>query len=147
MRASILILLLAGCTPTWPEEHFPSHTEVAEVLFAEGTSGLREACEAMVVELTDRSAARLMSTTRSRNDKLAPSPPKGWLSTPAFEVARSPNFFRSAFGGCNDDGKRPLGDLEGALERPGAIYKIINHGEGIAIIAPRAKLAGYFYFG
>jgi hypothetical protein len=40
-----------------------------------------------------------------------------------------------------------LGDLEGTLERPGAFYKIISQGQGIAIIVPRAKLAAFFYFG
>jgi len=57
------------------------------------------------------------------------------------------NYFEGAFGGCNNDGRSPLGDLPGALERPGSFYKIVNGGEGIAIIVPRAKLAGYIYSG
>ena len=56
-------------------------------------------------------------------------------------------FYDGAFGGCNSDGHTPLGDLPGTLDRSGAFYKIDSGGEGIAIIAPRAKLAGYFYSG
>jgi len=50
-------------------------------------------------------------------------------------------------GGCNKDGQRPLGDVSGALERSGAYYKVVNGGEGLAVVIPRAKLAAWFYFG
>lgn len=147
-RTFVAMLLLTGCGgPTWPDEQFPPKTEVAKVLFAEGGGGFRETCEALVVELTDSSAARLMRTIQRKDDKLIVLPPKGWLSSPAPNGISSPSYFKAAFGGCNNEGKRPLGDLESALERPGAFYKIINQGEGIAIIVPRAKLAGFFYFG
>ena len=146
--ASLLALALAGCGgATWPDDQFPPETEVAEVLFAKGGGGFRDTCEAIVVELTDSSAARLMGMVQRRDDKPVVLPPKGWLSSPAPDEISSANYFKAAFGGCNNEGKRPVGDLDGALDRPGAFYKIINHGEGIAIIVPRAKLAGFFYFG
>lgn len=144
----VAMLLLTGCGgPTWPGEQFPPETEVARVLFSEGGGGIRETCEALVVELTDRSAAKLTGTIQRSGDKIVALPPKGWLSSPMPSETGSSEYFKAAFGGCNNEGKRPLGDLDGALRRPGAFYKIINKGEGIAIIVPRAKLAGFFYFG
>jgi len=143
----VATLALTGCAPTWPSEQFPPAAEVAKVLFAEGGGGIRETCEAIVVELTDESAPRLTGAMQRVNGKLVVAPPTGWASSPAPDGISSPNYFEAAFGGCNEEGKHPPGDLQGALRRPGAFYKIINQGEGIAIVVPRAKLAGFFYFG
>lgn len=147
-RMMVAVLMLSACSsPSWPDEQFPPETEIAKVLFAEGGGGLRETCEAMVVELTDAAAIRLMRTAERRNGKLVLVPPDGWLSSPAPDPISPQSYFKAAFGGCNNDGKRPPDDLEGALKRPGAFYKVINHGEGIAIVVPKAELAGFFYFG
>ena len=150
MRKWMLVplLMLSSCGgPNWPDEQFPRDADVATVLFAEDAAGLRETCEAIVVELTDNAATRLIGKTERRNGKLVIVPPDGWLSSPAPAPVGPHTYFEGAFGGCNNEGKHPLGDLDGALERPGAFYRVINHGEGIAIIVPRAKLAGFFYFG
>lgn len=147
-RILVALLMLSSCgRPNWPDEQFPRGTEVARVLFAEGGGVLRETCESIVVELTDSATARLMGKAERRNGKLVIVSPDGWLSSPAPDPVGPYSYFEGAFGGCNNEGKRPIGDLGGALERPGAFYKVINHGEGIAIIVPRAKLAGFFYFG
>jgi hypothetical protein len=144
----VAMLMLSSCGgPSWPDEQFPPQSEVARVLFAEEQAGLRETCEAIVVELTDSAAARLMGKAERRNGKLVVVPPDGWLSSPAPNPISPHSYFKGAFGGCNNEGKHPLGDVDGALERPGAFYKVINHGKGIAVIVPRAKLAGFFYFG
>lgn len=129
------MLLLSGCGPRWPGEQFPMGTDVKRVLFAQNTTGLRETCEAMVVELTERSATRLMGNLERRNGKLVIVPPRGWSSSPVPDAGQH-SFFEAAFGGCNNEGQRPLGNLEGALRRPGAFYKTINQGEGIGILVP-----------
>lgn len=147
-RLIVVMLMLSSCGGrSWPDEQFPPHTDVARVLFSERGGGLRETCEAIVAELTDGAAARLMGKTELQNGKLVVVPPDGWLSSPVPALVGPNDYFKGAFGGCNNEGKRPVGDLAGALERPGAFYKVINRGEGIAIIAPRAKLVGFFYAG
>jgi hypothetical protein len=140
-------LALAGCGgPTWPGEQFPTVVEVERTLFAGGGGpGFRETCEAMVVQLTAESATRIISVRRGANG-LEMVPPAGWSNTPIGEGPEH-SFYAGAFGGCNDRAGRPPGDLPGALTRPGAFYKVVNGGEGIAIIVPRAQLAGFFYFG
>jgi hypothetical protein len=116
--------------------------DVERTLFAAQDDGIREACEAMVVELTDAATTRVIRprTVDDRVDLVAPS---GWSNTP-IGASDGHRFYEGAFGGCG--GGEPPGDLPGALTRPGAYYKVVNGGEGIAIIVPRAKLAG-FYFG
>ena len=137
-QIALLPLTLASCgAPNWPEDSFPPQVDVERTLFAEATYGIREACEAMVVEITDRSVMLLQGN---------PEPPKGWRASPV-PTTNVQSYYKSAFGGCNDDHRHPLGDLAGAMQRPGAHYRLINNGEGIAIIHPRAKLAGFFYFG
>ena len=136
----------AGCAgPTWPKDEFPADMEVERTLYAAGGGVLRETCEAMVVELTEARATRITHIRRT-NDGLEVVPPLGWNNTPIREDAGDHTFYHGAFGGCNS-GTPPLGDLPGALSRPGAFYKVINGGEGVAIIVPRARLAGFFYFG
>jgi hypothetical protein len=122
--------------------------DIERTLFVGGSAfGFREGCQAVVVEMTDRSAIRVIYAPGVTLDKpWSASPRNGWSPTPMTAPDRRRRFFEGAFRGC-DGGERPLGDLPGALERPGAFYKVVNGGEGIAIIAPRAKLAGYFYFG
>ena len=148
MLVPLLLIMMSGCgDPNWPNEQFPRNAEVARVLFAEDTIGLRETCEAIVVELTDNAATRLTGKAERRNGKPYILPPNGWLSSPAPDPVSSHTYYEGAFGGCNNEGEHPLGDLDGALRRPGAFYKVINLGEGIAIRVPRAKLAGFFYVG
>lgn len=137
-------LLLIGCSPAWPSERFPAEVEIKRILFSAAEPGLREACEAIVAEITEQAATRVVEVRRGDNG-LELVPPAGWNVTPMGDEAAGPDSYRGAFGGCN--GGSPLGDLSGALRRPGAFYKIVNGGEGIAIIVPRAKLAGFFYFG
>jgi hypothetical protein len=140
---------LAGCGgPAWPTEEFPSKLASERTLFAEGSNGLREGCVAMVGELTDASAIQVNYAPGVVLDgPFVASPVNGWQPTPINERADTPIYYKGAFGGCDNEGHRPLGDLEGALSRPGAFYRIVNGGEGIAIIVPRAKLVGYVYFG
>lgn len=142
-----IALTLNGCgEPTWPADQFPTTLEIERILFAgDGGLGLRETCTAIVTELSAASAVRVISFRTGDNGPEV-VPPKGWSNTPIVEGAGHP-FYSSAFGGCNGDAARPLGDLPGALTRPGAIYKVLNGGEGIAIIVPRARLAGFFYVG
>lgn len=143
----VLPLTLASCgAPDWPEDHFPPQLEVERTLFAEGSNGIREACEAIVVEITDRSAM-LLQSQRRQDGRWLTEPPNGWLASPMPTTTDAQSYYKSAFSGCNDEHRRPLGDLAGAVQRPGAYYRVINNGEGIAIILPRAKLAGFFYFG
>lgn len=144
---AIVALSLAGCAdPTWPENQFPAELEVERMLFAAGSDGFRETCQAMVVEVTDEAATRVLKVKKG-DDGLELVPPAGWSKTPIHENAFERTYYRAAMGGCNNDGGSPLGDFPGALKRPGAFYKVINGGEGIAIIIPNAKLAGFFYFG
>ena len=146
VAATALAVVVAGCSPSFPSEHFPPGIEVKRTLFAGGGGiGAGEGCEAFVVELTDRASKRLIRVKKVE-DRVELVPPSGWYATP---VARTdqPRYYEGAFGGCNDDGIAPLGDLPGWLNRPGAFYRVINGGEGIAIIVPRAKMAGFYYFG
>ena len=55
------------------------------------------------------------------------------------EKPGAPTYFTGAFGGCNNDGRFPPGDLRAALHRPGAYFKLFELGEGLAILVPRAK--------
>jgi len=119
---------------------------VKRTLFAGGGGGFREACQAVIVEITDAAATRIIHLKKA-NGRVEVVPPPGWSATPIKERAGAPAFYKGAFGGCNDEDGSPMGDLPGALTRPGAYYKIINGGEGVAILAPRAKLAGFYYFG
>jgi len=140
-----VVAILAGCSPRWPSDRFPDGLEVKRTLFAGGGGGFRETCEAMVVEITDKAARRLYRLKPSR-DGIKVQPPAGWMSTP-IAASEEKRFYTSAFGGGTNGGDSPLGDLPGWLTRPGAFYKIINHGEGVAIIVPQSKLAGFYYFG
>lgn len=138
-------LVMTGCTgPTWPRDQIPAGMEIERTLFAGGGFGLRESCDALVVQLSRASTVRLVRVKRttSGTDLM---PPDGWMTTP-LPAAGSRAPYEAAFGGCKN-GASPLGDLPGTLKRPGAFYKILNHGEAILIISPRTKLAGYFNFG
>lgn len=106
---------------------------------------MRESCEAVVVELSDASVTRLEKRKRTSSGIELIPPSGGWRITP-IETTSGTSAYEAAFGGCTD-GEGPLGDLPGALNRPGAFYKVLNQGEAILIIYPRAKLAGYFNFG
>jgi hypothetical protein len=114
------------------------------VLFTSSGFGFLETCDAIVVELTDEAASRLVRVQPSAGTPVT-IPPSGWSNTPMPESTEQHPYYRGAFG-CGAS-RRPLGDLEGALSRPGAFYKLVNGGEGIGIIVPRAKIAGFFYFG
>lgn len=146
MKIRIWILassLLTGCTgPTWPSDQTPAGMEIKRSLFEDGSFGLRESCDALVVELSDASVTRLVTWKRTKNGIQLTPPSGGWSMTPISKTSGN-SLYEAAFSGC-ENGDRPLGDLPGALKRPGAFYKILNHGEAILIIAPRAKLAGYF---
>lgn len=135
---SAFICLAACGSPKWPDGRFPAEVEVERTLFSEGGGVVRDACEAVVVQLTDASARRLTASTALRND--------GWHSTPFVQGAGEHLFGIGATAGC-DSGHLPPGDFEAALKRPGAFYKLVNGGEGLAVIVPHAKLAGWFYFG
>ncbi|RKE54232.1 MULTISPECIES: hypothetical protein [unclassified Sphingomonas] len=137
--------LLPSCSPKWPSNYFPAGLEVKRTLFAGGGGGFRESCDAMVVEITDAAARRTFPPHRSKNG-FEVELPAGWKSTPIASGDKG-RFYTGAFGGCDDSGGEPLGDLPGSLMRPGAFYRVINHGEGIAIIVPQSKLAGFYYFG
>jgi hypothetical protein len=100
----------------------------------------------VIVEITDAAATRIVHLKKA-NGRVELVPPRGWTATPFSARAGEPAYYKAAFGGCDDKSGSPMGDLPGALTRPGAYYKIINGGEGIAILAPRAKLAGFYYFG
>jgi hypothetical protein len=151
MKLSALVAVLLGLTgcggPAWPSDYFPKDVEVERVLFAEGGGGLADTCMAMVAELTGSSATRLIRLDRKVEGKLVLVPPQGWLETPVQPVPSAKTYYESAFSGCNNEGRRPLGDLTGALGRPGTFYKVLDGGQGIGIISPRAKLVGFFYFG
>ena len=110
--------LLPSCSPKWPSNYFP-----AGYASARRTFPLHRSKNGFEVEL-----------------------PAGWKSTPIASGDKG-RFYTGAFGGCDDSGDEPLGDLPGSLMRPGAFYRVINHGEGIAIIVPQSKLAGFYYFG
>ena len=139
--------MLAGCgAPEWPEQHFPEQVEVEQTLFAESSYGMREGCTAILVELTERSSTLLQNPTRRVNGRWVTDPPKGWTASPV-KAGEGQSYYEAALNGCNDEGRRPLGDMAGAMQRPGAYFRKLNNGEGIAIIIPRAKLAGFFYFG
>ena len=99
----------------------------------------------MIIEITDRAASRTFPLKTSKNG-VELKAPTGWKKTPIATDGEK-TFYKSAFGGCTDSGDEPLGDLPGWLKRPGAFYKVINGGEGVAIIVPRSKLAGFYYFG
>jgi len=144
LAVAAVFFAVGGCSPSWPKDKFPAGVEVKRILFAGGGGGFRETCEAIVAELTDESASSVVRI-RKTGERLKVVPPSGWYSTPLGDESGAHSYYKGAFGGCNDG--QPLGDLDGALRRPGAFYKVINGGEGIAIIVPRAKLAGFFYFG
>lgn len=141
--------LLASCGgSSWPKDKFPAEMSVERILFAEDDGLMREACVAKVAELTDAAATRVIFAPNVfKEGPHVASPANGWSPTPIPEKGAGRTFYEGAFGGCNNGRKRPLGDLPGALKRPGAFYKIINGGEGILIIVPRSKLAGFFYVG
>lgn len=140
-------IALSGCTaPTWPKRYFPAELEVRRTLFASSQFGPREGCDAFVAEISDRAVARLVRIEK-KDGRVKAMPPNGWRSSPIEDISNRRAYYESAFGGCNSVDGSPLGDLPGALRRPGAFYRITNNGEAIAIIVPNAKLAGFFNFG
>jgi hypothetical protein len=76
----------------------------------------------MVVEATDTSATRLTTLNAIASD--------GWGASPLVLRAGGTLYSNGALGGCDNDGGRPIADLEGALNRPGAYYKLVNGSEG-----------------
>ncbi|MGV3482621.1 MAG: hypothetical protein ACO1O3_21910 [Sphingobium sp.] len=136
--ALFVLISLGACGPRWPGTMFPKQVEVERTLYSDASSGLREGCEVIVVELVERSAMRLSGMSASGAD--------GWTASPIPEDEK-PVAALSVLGGCGTDEARPLGDISGALRRPGAWYKVVNGGEGLAVIVPRAKLAGWYYIG
>lgn len=100
---------------------------------------MREGCVAVVGELADGAGARIGDGRAIRRD--------GWQPTPLMLQHDQHLYAKAALGGCGGDEGAPLGDFEAALTRPGAYYKIVNGGDGLAVIIPRAKLAGWFYVG
>ena len=143
---ALIAASLSGCGPRWPNTHFPTEAAVARTLFAAENGGFRETCIAIVVELTDDGASRVIRIQPGAAGA-EPIAPTGWKPTPVPDDPSARTFYEGAFGGCGDGSERPLGDLPGALTRPGAYYKVLNGGDGIAIMMPAAKLAGFFYFG
>ena len=133
------LLTLIGCSPIWPANVLPEGVELERTLFAESKDGMREGCVAIVGELADRAWARIGDGHAIRRE--------GWQPTPLVLAPNQHLYAKGARGGCNDDDGGPIGDFEGVLARPGAYYKIVNGGEGLVVIVPRAKLAGWFYFG
>ena len=137
---------MGGCSPSFPAERFPHELGVKRTLFSGGDIlAFRETCQATIVEITDETVNKLIRIARV-DGKLVNIPPPGWHLSPMILKPSEPSYFKGAFGGCADYGK-PLGDVPGALEREGAYYEIINGGEGLAVIVPRAKLAAFYYFG
>src|SRR5262245_13873531 len=114
------LMCAAACSsPSWPDDRFPSEVEVEQTLFSEGGGVIREACEAVVVQLTNASARRLTASIALRKD--------GWRSTPFMQDTGEHIFAIGATAGCNS-GHVPPGDFEGTLNRPGAYYKLVNDG-------------------
>jgi hypothetical protein len=138
-------LICAGCSPVWPKDKFPAQVEVKRTLFSAGGFGVTDTCEAIIVEMKDVLITRI-GHVRMVGKTLDVLPPDGWSKTPV-EPGGKRWKYEGALYGCSTDQGRPLGDLEGALKRPGSFYKILDNGDGIAIIAPSAKLAGFFYNG
>lgn len=121
--------------------------EVKRILFAEAPFAIREGCMAVVAEIDDNISYRMLTRDPSPDGNGPLRVVDGWSKTPIEPKGESHRYYESAFGGCNSGEGSPLGDFRGALIRPGSYYRIINGGEGIAILNPAANLAGFFYFG
>ncbi|RZK03294.1 MAG: hypothetical protein EOO76_03195 [Novosphingobium sp.] len=151
--------------PLWDWENLvlPMTIETDAVLAADSTFGLLEGCQAAVYRLSDRAATRLEHerigflrdgpAPRTENSS---NPYQEWRETPGTidlarngEGARETIFGLYAMGGCNNGSGDDFHsrEISQALTSPGSFYTVTANREGIIIVAPKQKVAAYFYFG
>ena len=148
---------LTACSPG--RSALPSEIEVDAILASDSSFGMREGCEAAVYRLSAKTAERLLkgglegieATTSPRNEN--PRNPYGlWAATPVppqFGMGSSHEtiYALQAIGGCGAKGDWHSAEIERALSTTGSFYAVTGNKEGMIVIAPRLKLAAYFYAG
>jgi hypothetical protein len=157
-----LLALLSWCnSPQRWIDQLPSAIAVDEVLDGDDQRGIPSGCFKVVYRLSqstidhlNRDGIRYLSTG-TRGDENPRNRFGPWRETPR-DIDLETNghgsntiFGLYAMGGCSgkSSGKRYEGNLPAALEAPGSYYTVTSNREGIIIVAPRERLAAYFYFG
>lgn len=152
--ALLLVIPLGFCGYVrWhePQNALPAEVEWTDVLAFGSAFNLREGCSFGVYRISDHLRNRLIFKGKM---------PSAWLKTPI--ALRDRQYLRwDAAGGeiplyalhatsCASDTARRFRLVEAygvALEQPGNWVKILNHGEGMVIVAPRQGLAWFLAFG
>lgn len=167
----IATLVVTGVTwltnPFWEWRVLPDIVVADRVLASSRFSGLGEGCRAVVYKLSDETAARLV---KEGIDLLERATPRindlsnrytAWMETPGFLDAaakRVPGaevvYGLNAMGGCEglDGPNQPVRDyrerdITKAISERGSYFTVTNNREGIILVAPKAHLAAFFYWG
>lgn len=164
MAIGLAVVLGWWTKPLWDWEKLilPIAIETDAVLAANSGFGLTQGCQAAVYRLSDSTIDRLeqdgidflqSSVPRTKNPN---NPYQEWRETPGMidlahngQGARDTVYGLYAMGGCSNrsDDAFHSREISQALTNPGSFYTITANREGIMIVAPKQKLAAYFYFG
>jgi len=158
-----LCLLLAGCSlpAGWEREPFPEELPLGRVIGSCQSGGLREGIVVAFVELRPGAAAEIEKRGLAYFDGLVvgrnTTTLQPWAKSPlekpdginAVDSTGAP-VYAWPMAGCGDradlDNPASLKAVSD-FDEGNAFYTTFNNGEGLLIIAPRANVAGYFYFG
>jgi hypothetical protein len=161
---SLLLLAVARCVDplwNWPRYQLPVGLEIDAVLASDSEDGLGQGCRAAIYSLAPTTLKRLddegiffLDPNRLPKGEKADNRYGPWRETPGDidlkrngEGAEHTIFGLYALGGCGSSRTMDNPELRRALTIPGSFYATTGNEEGIVIVAPKAKLAGYFYVG
>lgn len=158
-----LCLLLAGCTSPagWELEPFPEELALGRVIGSCQSGGFREGIVVAYIELSAGTAKEIEKRGLAYFDELVLSRNGGtlqpWAKSPlakldginSVDPAGAPVYAWPMFGCGDRDSLANPASLNAVsdFEAGDALYTTFNSGEGLLIVAPRANVAGYFYFG
>jgi hypothetical protein len=144
------LALLCGCSNFRAE--FPRQIETEQLLAASSEGSFMSTCENEVYRLSEKTAKTLIRQGNSFLRSIDPprhenarNPYSSWVETP---VRHDGIFALYAVGGCGSaPGDSYAREIEAALRAPGSHFALTANREGMILIAPRARLAAFFYFG
>ena len=150
-RMSTIILSLAalcGCSDF--RDELPQGIETKALLARSSDGWFMSSCATAVYQLSDATAETLMARGQSFLREVAPprnensgNPYSGWAETP---VRGEGVPALHALGGCG--GVDPYArQIEAALRVHGSYFALTRNREGMILVAPRARLAVFLYFG
>ena len=150
-HASAILLGLAalcGCADFRTE--LPSEIEADELLVGSTDGWFMSSCTSAVYRLSDATAQTLIEKGGSFLRGVAPPPGQsptnpytGWAETP---MAGEGVYALNALNGCARDNPYAR-QIEAALRVQGSYFALTRNREGMMLVAPRARMAVFLYFG